>query len=728
MNSYINAIILIILIVLFGVVFAAERDKATEFVSDKAYENVSEEYLSDIYHLIGSNPDSAFQLLQEFYPTIRNDNKLIFIKFQTIMATYFWNVGKLDTAAFIYRQNIDTASKYGIKEREINAISNLGAILNVMGQYDSAYYYLQKSLPLAIETKDSGKIAKIRFDLGNYYKRKGYLQLSLEELQKSQIYYEKNKESLIIVYIYNSLGNVYKELGDFDKSVSFYHKAIRIDSLRDDVFLLHDLFNNIGITHWKVNKNLDSARYYINKALDISIQFNSPIHKFTYLLNLGGIEIDDKKYHKALKLLKEAESIEIQYDDLYLKSGLYVNLGTAYQYLKDYKKSRFYYDKALVMAQSISSFDNLMNAYGGMMQLDSVLGDFTKALKHQRLSYNYRDSLNNQEVQKKVAELNIIHETVEKEKQNLLLQEQNQLQQLVIQKQKLINSILISGLVLLIAFSILLLYSRKKLKDAKRETELKNEEILDKNSLIEKNNLELKQQKVELEALNQTKDKFFTIIAHDLKNPFSSFIGLLDILETDFKEIDDDRKLNIISKLSESGRNTYNMLVNLLDWARSQRGQIEAKIDKLILYDQVRAAKVFLNQRINDKNHSVFIRISKDLNVLADKNLLITIIVNILNNAVKFTERGGEIVIEAEEDESTIVLSIKDNGIGMSEEILNGLFLISSKANSHGTERELGTGLGLILAHEFAQLMNTKIHATSELGKGSVFTLKIPKA
>jgi signal transduction histidine kinase len=709
-------------------IFSSEKDIPITNIVKSSDEETKLNYLVEIYKSLGQNPDSAYYLLQDFYPKIKNNEKDLQLRFRTILATYYWNRGKLDTAAYIFQQNIDTATKYNLRDRKINAIANFGAILNVMGEHDSAYYYLKKSLPLAIEDQDSGMVAKIQFDIGNYYKRKGYLQLALEELHKSLVYYEQNPESIIIVYLYNSLANVYKELGYFDKSVQYYYDAIQLDSLRDDVFLLHDLYNNLGVTHWKLGGSADSARYYINKALDISLQFNSPMHQYIYLSNLGGLEADEGNYKKALELLLEAKDIQEQYPDLYKKSALYVNLGTTYRYLNDYKKAQEYYNEALLDAQKISAFDNLMNVYGGLMQLDSVQGNLLSSIEHQRLAYNFKDSLNNEEVQKKVAELEIIHQTEQKEKENQLLQNQNRLQSDVIRKQSIITYTVTSGLILVLLLVFGLYSNSRKLQRAKIETEQKNKEILEKNELIRKKNRDLELQKEELVLLNQTKDKFFTIVAHDLKNPFSGLLGLLDILETDFHDLEDDKKLEIISKLNQNGRNTYNMLVNLLDWARTQKGTIVPVLESVSLKKLIKSSMLFLGQRIQDKEHRVFLGLEDDILLQTDPNLLRTAIINILNNAVKFSNRRGEIIIGVIKNDNSVIISIKDNGIGMDREKLSQVFSIATNLSSKGTENELGTGLGLILCKEFVQLLNGSIRAESEVGKGSVFYIELPLA
>lgn len=684
------------------------------------------EYLNQLTQDLHNKPDSIYQQLIVFKSFIKEDEKELQIKLQNALASYYWRKGKIDTAILLFKQNLDTSKKYKLDVRYLNAMANLGAILNFSGMPDSAYYCLKTALPLAEKANDSSLIPKINFDLGNYYLRKTYNHLALEHLRKALDYYESDTNSVLLIYAYNSLGNVYTNLKEFNKAKYYYLEGIKMDSARDDVQILYDLFNNLGVTYWKVNGQLDSARYYVKLAVQLATELSIPMNQLIYQLNLGGIEIDAGNLERSLKILKAAEQIELPYIDKYKLSALYINMGAVYIKLGKYGSALYYNSKGIRMAQEVDAYDNLLNAYGGLSELDTLMGHYKMALQHYKMMNSYKDSIDNKEIRNKIAELEIIHETKQKGKENQLLQDQNLLQSEIIKKQIILNYSVTSGLIVVLILVIVLYSNSRKLKRAKNETEKKNKEISEKNELIYEKNKDLEAQKEELFILNQTKDKFFTIIAHDLRNPFSGLLGLLDILETDFHDLGDDDKLEIISKLNKNGRNTYNMLVNLLDWARTQRGRIEPVIESVNLNQLIKSSISFLSQRIQDKEHLVLVKLEENILLQTDPNLLQTIIVNILNNALKFTKRGGEIIIEAEYHQNSVVLSIKDNGVGMDQNQLKQLFSISTNISSKGTENERGTGLGLILSKEFVQLLKGSIRAESEVGKGSTFVIDLP--
>jgi PAS domain S-box-containing protein len=230
----------------------------------------------------------------------------------------------------------------------------------------------------------------------------------------------------------------------------------------------------------------------------------------------------------------------------------------------------------------------------------------------------------------------------------------------------------------------------------------------------------------ELKILNHTKDKFFSIIAHDLKNPFGSLLGASEYL---YKEIDkhDTQKARKLSKiLYDSSKNAFDILANLLDWSRSQTGSLEFDPRRIDLYDMVYRNVQLTALQAAEKEIKISMKVEEGLRCNADPNMLDTILRNLLINALKYTHPGGEVVIEAIRNADAILVSVKDNGIGIPEEDLDKLFRIDVKYVNNGTNNERGTGLGLILCSEFIHLHGGKIWVESRLHEGSTFYFTIP--
>ncbi|WP_165921809.1 sensor histidine kinase [Natronoflexus pectinivorans] len=248
-----------------------------------------------------------------------------------------------------------------------------------------------------------------------------------------------------------------------------------------------------------------------------------------------------------------------------------------------------------------------------------------------------------------------------------------------------------------------------------------NESMLIKEEIEEKNK--------ELNKMNESKDKFLGIIAHDLKNPISNIWGLSQLLITD-KSLDEETKQKCIETINISIKNTHSLLDNLLDWARAQSNSIVFIPKFHNAYEIVESILDVVQYMADKKSISIENNISQSLKIFADQNMLETIIRNLISNAIKYTKINGRIVISANqvqnENKEFVEIRVIDNGIGMSQNQLSELFTISKNISTKGTENEEGTGLGLLLCKEFMDEHNGEIHVKSSLSAGSCFTCLFP--
>nr|WP_242610508.1 HAMP domain-containing sensor histidine kinase [Ancylomarina subtilis] len=230
-----------------------------------------------------------------------------------------------------------------------------------------------------------------------------------------------------------------------------------------------------------------------------------------------------------------------------------------------------------------------------------------------------------------------------------------------------------------------------------------------------------------MRALNSTKDKFFSIIAHDLRNPFNALITLSSFLVDAIDSNDKEEAKELASIIETSSKQGFELLVNLLEWSRTQTGAIKYNPNLINLNRELKNPIQIIESIAESKQIRFKHDINKNITAFADPNMIRTIVRNLLSNAVKFTPRVGIISIEANENETEIVIKIRDNGVGMSQEIIDDLFTIDVNTSAQGTEGETGTGLGLILCFEFVKKHKGRIWVESEKGKGSCFSFSIPK-
>ncbi len=238
---------------------------------------------------------------------------------------------------------------------------------------------------------------------------------------------------------------------------------------------------------------------------------------------------------------------------------------------------------------------------------------------------------------------------------------------------------------------------------------------------------ELKTQNEKLHKLNSERDKFFSIISHDLRGPMGGLMGLVEMMAEEDQPFTEDEKKEMIMNLSLSARNTFNLLENLLEWSLMDRGLIEFKPQKLDLFAMMNECRNIAAESARKKMIEVLMDIPDESQVFADKNMLQTVIRNLLSNALKFTPKGGQVTISVSQTVNEMtVISVKDTGIGMSDDMRNNIFRIDAITKRPGTEGEQSTGLGLQLCREFVEKQGGKIWVGSVQFKGTVFSFTIP--
>lgn len=250
--------------------------------------------------------------------------------------------------------------------------------------------------------------------------------------------------------------------------------------------------------------------------------------------------------------------------------------------------------------------------------------------------------------------------------------------------------------------------------------------LIDDITARRKSDEEIKYKNEQLLKLNSEKDKFFSIIAHDLKSPFQGLIGYSQILSEEFETLTEEEKKDSIKSIFDLSKNTFDLLDNLLVWSRIQTGKMIYDPDRFNIFKELLPTIELLIHVAKKKDINIDFIIDKRIIVLADKNMLSTVVRNLISNAIKFTNPGGRIIVSAERVNKYLEISISDNGVGIQERVIDNLFKIDQNVSTNGTAQEEGTGLGLILCKEMIQMHGGKIWVESKVGKGSKFTFSIP--
>jgi signal transduction histidine kinase len=246
------------------------------------------------------------------------------------------------------------------------------------------------------------------------------------------------------------------------------------------------------------------------------------------------------------------------------------------------------------------------------------------------------------------------------------------------------------------------------------------------NQTLEVANAQVKMQNQQLQELNATKDKFFSIISHDLKGPLNSLTSFSNLLINYYDSLSREEVQMLAKDFDKSVKNLFTLLENLLEWSRSQTGNIEFTPEPFNLSAVLRDNTALLEGQAHNKKITLSHDVPEVMIVSAHKQSINTVIRNLISNAIKFTPEGGMVLSRVHRDSDTIVVSVSDTGVGMSRAIIDKLFRIDTKHSTKGTADEKGTGLGLILCKEFVEKNGGRIWVQSEPGKGSVFSFSLP--
>jgi len=261
-----------------------------------------------------------------------------------------------------------------------------------------------------------------------------------------------------------------------------------------------------------------------------------------------------------------------------------------------------------------------------------------------------------------------------------------------------------------------------------KQVDLKTKELRDEIKIRQKTEIALRNSESALKELNANKDKFFSIISHDLKSPFSSLLGFSEFLSSDYDELSDSEKRESILTMNENAKKVYSLTENLLKWSRLQTGKIELKPEKIELYSFSENLINLLQVNAEPKNIRIINNIENPLYAFADPDMISSVLRNLTMNAVKFSYPDSEITLESEVERENIKIKVIDEGIGITERDMKKLFRIEHHHTTSGTKNEKGTGLGLVLCKELIEKNKGEIYVESEIGNGTTFIFTLPKS
>jgi signal transduction histidine kinase len=571
---------------------------------------------------------------------------------------------------------------------------------------------------IAATLEEPALTATSLYMIGNAYYLLGDFPSSMEFYLQALEIREELGDSNEIASSYNNIGAVYLHMNNERQALEFFKKAGRIfDALGND-FQLFPILNNIGAVYVD-NEIFDTAYQYFNQAYEIAERSGDEVNMSIALTNLGENALSMGLLDQSEQYQEKAYEISTRLGDKGMMATIKSNLGRLYLIRKELPQALAAFQESLVLAREINSLPAIQENYKNLSEYYSQMGDYRQALRMHRIYASIKDSIMSQEDMMQIKEMELKFNARSLQQEIELLRKDNVIQNL--RQTRLKYGVISLGIVILaLILAFVMYYQRNHIK----------KEILElseiQNRLNEKHSKQLMESEARLKELNSTKDKFFSIIGHDLRNPLNALLGFSELISANSRDSSTEEIQKYSRIINEAAKNIHMLIENLLEWSRSQSGNIEYNPQETDLVPIVHEITSIFEIHAEKKGISLETRIKDGTLVYADRNLLSTILRNLINNAVKFTPKNGLVTISGEQTSEGATIIVKDTGVGMTEDQLSSLFSLVHEPSRPGTAEEKGTGLGLILCKEFVDKHGGKIWAESEPEKGSTFTLTLP--
>ena len=651
----------------------------------------------------------AVKLAQEFFDKAlsfdkNNSNKKEIGLIENYLGWIESDNGQYKKAINHFEKAITIYTKHNEYDKLGNAYNSLGAMYWYLREYEQALVKFEQVLKIGEETANTTLIRKALTNKGvvlnilaQYSEALDCLERALElNLLENDL---KNRAILIV-----NIGNINVSLKRNNTALINYQEALKIYTELGDEEGIAACYNNIGEIYLETGKILEAIDNY-QTSLDLSRRDGDTTNIAMSYLNIGRAHQSGKQYSKAISYYEKVLKLMLSFNDPSLKAETYLHLGQTLLINKRFEQSYKYLVDASEIAESLDEKVMLGQTYNSLSDWHKDQGDYKEALNFKNRYVELKEELTDEKALLNSARMEAVYKLLNKEQQISILEQDN------LDKSESLKILrnsrtvyLIVAVSLLLAFLILILNYRMR-----RRTE----------RLLKIKNNELKQ-------LNATKDKFFSIIAHDLKSPFSSLMGFAEMLTLNAESKNTKEVIEYSQIIHNSTKRLLGLVENLLQWSRTQIGTTEYKPTQLDISIQTHNIVSLLRLNAEEKDIVISPKIEPNLVAWADENLYNTILRNLISNAIKFSRVGSVIYVNASCKNDMIEISVADSGVGIRQENLEKLFMVDSAFSTRGTLNEKGTGLGLVLCKEFVEINKGTIWAESELEKGSTFYFTLP--
>ena len=582
------------------------------------------------------------------------------------------------------------------------------------GDYSEALKYDLQCVNLYSENKDSIRLARALNDVGTDYRDlgqygEGYFYLTQSyRIVRNHGNVPNREDSLVMAIALHNIGTVFTELGQFESSLRYLQASANMSSLLHDIEGPPYTFDELGELYRRKN-DLGQSEKYLLAALKESHKLKIRILIPRIQSHLASLYLDKKDFAKSLMYYDSMMGQQTNINNRFGLAQCDLGKGMVMSRSGDFETAQKFYIKSLAAAKKLNARNLALSCYKELASLYEVKRDFETSLHFLKQYDALRDTIFSEATMEQLFQNQVRFETENKDTEIAALSQDRTRQTYEIKRQELISNIL----AIVVALTVILLFTVYRSGQRRKRI----------NRLLLEHQEEIKKRSIELEQLNQVKDKFFSIISHDLRSPMNALAGTLELLEQ--KHISQDEFAELSKSLKTQFNHTRTLINNLLNWTLLQMDKLTIQSEKVFVHAKVEESFSALGN-LYPKNIKMENLVNKKITAFADPNIINLVLRNLILNSIKFTESGGRIWISAVEKDTEIIVSVSDNGIGIKPEVKEMLFENTSGYSTRGTANEKGTGLGLILCKEFVEKNGGRIWLESEMGKGTTFYFTLP--
>ncbi len=498
-----------------------------------------------------------------------------------------------------------------------------------------------------------------------------------------------------------------------------FERAIKLAEIKKDSSNI--INNRIKLAEIYIDKNdFTVAAAYLEKCL-VSTRGEAYREKHVkILLYLAAISLENEEFGATNEYLTAAAKLAWNSEMFFETARILYYTGIMQKMQNKPDLAITHLNLALEFEKKYNYSELIVKTEQDLVDLYKMKANYDKALMYSRHAYKLKDSLARQNRNRQMAFLDMKYDSEEKLKDLELLRKEKAIQNASLDKQKRFQFYALVFFLIMLggaAFSLKTYFKRKRVSVI----------LNHKNKQLEETRNKLLESEKKLKELNDTKTKLFSIMAHDLINPFNALLGYASLLEEGSNQLDRNEIKEYSQAIHESAINLYALLENLLQWSRSQERKIVANKSSLDITELINSIVVLVKAMANNKSISIEINSEHDCRTYADHNLLSSALRNLVQNAIKFSPQGAGIKISSTCKDKYVSIAVIDKGVGISIIDQEKLFSTKSLHSTRGTFNETGAGLGLVISSEFVKLNGGEIEVESKIGKGSTFRIRLPR-